>query len=96
MGRAPTAVFLQYLTDRLHHLLGLHGSHDLQTPCEVQGAHLTSQCALNFMFILVQFLALVIIGGFVYWFGCSLLYFFNIFLKHFFPFYPSFSSEPCG
>ena len=38
---------------------------------------------LIFMFILVKFSALVIIGGFVYWFGCSLLsfyYYFFIFL----------------
>ena len=30
---------------------------------------------LIFIFILGEFLALVIIGGFVYWFGCSLLFF---------------------
>ena len=43
------------------------------------------------MFILVKFLVLVIIGGFVYWFGCSLLlflflflfFYFNNFLKYF-------------
>ena len=60
------------------------------------------------MFILVQFLVLVIIRGFVYRFGCSLLFFifyifyffllfiFLILLLLFFSFFSSFSSEPCG
>ena len=38
-----------------------------------------------FVFFLVYFLALVIIGGFVFWFGCSLLpFFFFITKKYFF------------
>ena len=32
------------------------------------------------MFILVESLALVIIGGFVHWFGCSLLFIIIIFI----------------
>ena len=51
---------------------------------------------LIFMFILVYFLALIIIGGFLYWFGSSLLFFsflfkliFNFFILiiYFKPFY---------
>ena len=37
-------------------------------------------CFFWFFVFLVYFLALVIIGGFVFWFGCSLLsFFFNYF-----------------
>ena len=35
-------------------------------------------------FFLVEFLALVIIGGFLFWFGCSLLSFFLLLLFNFF------------
>ena len=37
---------------------------------------------LIYMFIFVKFLVLVIIGGFVYWFSCSLLFLllFNFFI----------------
>ena len=31
----------------------------------------------GFMFILVYYLVLIIIGGFIYWFGCSLPFFFK-------------------
>ena len=37
-----------------------------------------------FMFLLVYFLALVILGGFVYSFGCSLLFYYYCFLKFFY------------
>ena len=54
---------------------------------------------LIFMFILVQFLVLVIIGGFVYWFGCSLLFliiflFYYLFILLFFLFYFTFLFLP--
>ena len=39
----------------------------------------------GFMFILVWYLELTIMGGFVYWFGCSLPFFFLIY-TFFFPF----------
>ena len=42
---------------------------------------------LIFMFILVYFLALVIIGGFVYWFGCSLFFLILFNFNNFFIFY---------
>ena len=57
---------------------------------------------LIFMFILVQILELVIIGGFVLRFGCSLLfflllfYFFILIVLFYFSFiFSHFSSDPC-
>ena len=56
---------------------------------------------LIFMFISVQFLGPIIIGGFVYWFGCSplsllLFFYFNNYFLFIFFFFSPFSSEPCG
>ena len=48
------------------------------------GFALWNDLFLIFIFILVQFLVLVIIGALVYWFDCSLLCFF--FLSFFLPF----------
>ena len=43
-------------------------------------------CLSDFSLFLVQFLVLVITGGFVFWFGCSLLSFFFNYILIFFIF----------
>ena len=51
---------------------------DFGSTCR-QGLFCASDLFLVFMSILVWFSVLVIIGGFVYWFGCSLYFYFFLF-----------------